>query len=100
METSAIYIEWQNMVTIAKLQKHLRFNIISIKIQNMLFIERENHKIQREAQITPNSRRQIGDITITYLKLYYTGTVKKQNKIKQGTDTKVDTGTKEIEWQR
>lgn len=80
METSAIYIEWQNMVTIAKLQKHLRFNIISIKIQNMLFIERENHKIQREAQITPNSRRQIGDITITYLKLYYTGTVKNKTK--------------------
>lgn len=46
----------------------------------MLFIERENHKIQREAQITPNSRRQIGDITITYLKLYYTGTVKKKTK--------------------
>lgn len=80
METSAIYIEWQNMVTIAKLQKHLRFNIISIKIQNMLFIERENHKIQREAQITPNRRRQIGDITITYLKLYYTGTVKNKTK--------------------
>lgn len=81
METSPVYTDWQNMVTIAKLQKHLRFNIISIKIQNMLFIEREkNHKIQREAQITPNSRRQIGDITITYLKLYYTGTVKNKTK--------------------
>lgn len=83
MAIPPVHTDWQDTVTITKLQKHLRFNLIPTEIQNRFFIEREKTilKFNEKHKQLPIarailSRRQIGDIAIIFPKLYYSDTVK------------------------